>query len=118
GNDMKGLRPIFASLHIVGITACATTSGPPPSVDVTGKWAGIWAYDNPSLGNGRIDMDLKQTGADVDGNMNISGTRDRRSGPVSAVVRGNELLITRPTDVTGRLTVQGDIMSGSVAGAN
>ena len=34
-------------------------------------------------------MNLKQTGASVDGNLNISGTRDPRSGPVSAIVQGN-----------------------------
>ena len=115
-NAMNGLRPLLVSVFVVGITACATTSGPPPSVDVTGRWAGTWAYDNPSLGNGQIEMNLKQTAANVDGNLNISGTRDPRSGPISAIVQGNQVVITRPTDVTGRLTVEGYTMSGALAG--
>jgi hypothetical protein len=34
------------------LIACATTTGTPPSVNVSGNWAGTWSYENPTMGPG------------------------------------------------------------------
>ena len=110
----------FALIGIVlmGMAACATTPAAPPTVDVTGSWAGQWGYDNPSLGSGSISMTVKQTGADVSGDMVVTGTPVSRTGSISALVTGNEVRILYPTSITGRLTVKGDTMSGEIDGMN
>lgn len=116
---MKASRLLLTSLVVLGITACASMSGgPAPTVDVTGRWSGQWAYTQATLGGGQISMNLKQTGAKVEGDMNVSGTPVPRTGPVSAVVEGNQLRVTYPSSITGSLTVQGDTMSGQIDGLN
>ena len=111
-------RFLLIGIAFMGITACATTPLAPPTVDITGSWAGQWGYTNPSLGNGQFQMAVKQTGADVSGNMTLTGTPIDRNGALSALVTGNEVRIQYPSGITGRLTVQGDTMSGVIDGMN
>lgn len=111
-------RFLLIGIALMSISACASTPSAPPTVDVTGAWAGQWGYDNPALGGGNISMTLKQTGADVSGNMNVSGTPIPRTGAVTALVSGNQVRILYPTSITGSLTVQGDTMSGEIDGMN
>ena len=46
---------VLLALVVLGVTSCATidsASTAPPSVDVTGTWAGQWAYTTATLGSG------------------------------------------------------------------
>ena len=114
-------RLLLLSLVLLGVTSCATTdsaSMAPPTVDVTGSWAGQWAYTQATLGSGQIQMTLQQTGSKASGNMTVTGTPVDRSGAVTALVTGNTLQLVYPTGVTGWLTVQGDAISGQLGGMN
>ncbi len=114
-------RMLFLALVVLSTAACGGTmesSSAPPTVDVTGSWAGQWGYTNASLGGGQINMTVTQTGSKVSGNMTVTGTPVDRNGPVSGLVSGNELRVLYPTSITGRLVVQGDTMSGQIDGMN
>ena len=114
-------RLLLLSLVLLGVTSCATTdsaSMAPPTVDVTGSWAGQWAFTQATLGSGQIQMTLQQTGSKVSGTTTITGTPVDRSGAVNALVSGNTLQLVYPTGVTGWLTVQGDTISGQLGGMN
>ena len=117
-------RLMLLGLILLGVASCA--SGPktdsaamaaePPTVDVTGKWAGNWVYSPESAGSGLIRMTMQQTGSKVTGTVEISGNQMPRSGPVNALVSGNQLQFLYPTGVTGSLTVAGDTISGQIGG--
>jgi len=113
-------RLLLIGLVVLGVAGCASMDAPstPPSVDITGSWAGTWGYTNASLGGGQIEMTLKQDGAKVGGNMTVTGTPVDRNGPVSGLVSGNELRILYPTSITGRLTVKDNTISGQLDGLN
>ena len=115
---MRSARLALTALILLTVTACATTSGAPPTVDVTGSWTGQWAYEQATLGGGQIELQLTQKGASVQGNMDISGSPRVVSGPFSGVVQGNQLRILDPTSITGRLTVQGETMAGEIDGVS
>jgi len=101
-------------LAVAGCAGSASQATAPPTVDVTGKWSGTWTATQATLGSGSIQMTLKQTGSQADGNLLITGTLTDPSGYTQGVVSGNELRILQPTSVTGRLTVQGDTMTGQL----
>jgi len=93
---------------------CATAPMAPSSVNVTGKWQGTWAFEQVSLGGGQIVMDLQQTGAQVTGNVTVSGPAVNRPTTIQAVVTGNDLKLEGR--IPGTLTVSGDKMTGIVDG--
>ena len=95
---------------------CATAPAGPPSVNVTGQWAGTWAYENPSVGTGDIRGTFQQDGAKVTGNFNITGPVVNRVAIVTGTLSGNEIRLSAPA--TGYLTVSGDQMTGVVNGLN
>ena len=68
---------LVAGLMVVigGCAGGASVPSEPPSVNVTGKWAGTWSFQNPSMGGGQVTMDLKQDGAKVTGPMSVSGSK-------------------------------------------
>ena len=116
---MKALAGILVGLVMLAVGGCAGGVGQPamaPTVDVTGKWVGSWTATNASLGGGSIEMTLKQNGSEYTGNLLITGTLTDPSGFTQGVVSGNEVRILQPTSITGRLTVQGDRMSGGLQG--
>lgn len=117
---MKTFTRIMFALVALAMAGCAGGGVGPatvaPTVDVTGKWVGTWTAVRASLGSGAIEMTLKQTGSQYSGNLLITGTPTDPSGATEGVVSGNEVRILRPTSVTGSLTVQGDSMSGRIAG--
>ena len=115
---MKMLSGIMMLLVLVTAGGCGGI-GPAqvaPTVDITGKWVGAWVATNPALGSGTLTMTVKQTGSQFDGTLLITGTLTNPSGPTSGIVSGNEMTFTRPTNVTGTLTVQGDTMKGNLQG--
>jgi hypothetical protein len=107
---------IVAGLMVV-IGGCASASTPasPPSVNVTGKWAGTWSYRNPALGGGQVSMDLKQDGAKVTGPMSVSGPTSAEPTNFSGTVSGNTIVLDAAHG-SGTLTVKGDEMTGMVYG--
>ena len=117
----KGMTRLFAiaMFTLVVVTAGCQSVGPQPTaptVNVSGKWVGTWVALNPAMGSGTIEMTITQTGSEYSGNLLITGTPSDPSGPTGGLVSGNEVRITRPTSVTGTLTVNGDNMSGVLAG--
>jgi len=80
---------------------CATSQtsrvAKPPSVDVTGSWAGTFSWQN---GVAPMTLTLRQTGADVTGEIVTTGagpsssyTR-QASGPVSGTVSEDSVSLT------------------------
>ena len=102
---------------LVALVSAGCASAPPsapPSVDVTGKWQGTWQFEQVALGGGQVVMDLKQSGAEVTGNVVVTGPSTNRPTTMQATVSGNQL--TLKGRVPGTLTVTGDTMTGVVYG--
>lgn len=120
GASMRTTRTSLGLLLVslvIAVTGCAS-SGPaaPPSVDVTGSWAGTWAYENVSIGSGQINGTFKQDGAKVTGNFNVTGPVVNGVATVVGLVSGNEIRLELPS--SGWLTVTGNQMTGKVNGMN
>jgi len=116
---MKALIWVAAVFAVVTAAGCASSVGPAtmaPTVDITGKWTGQWVATNQALGSGTIEMTVKQDGSQYTGNLLITGTATDPSGFTQGVVSGNEVRVLQPTSVTGRLTVNGDNMTGTLQG--
>jgi hypothetical protein len=95
---------------------CATAPPAPPTVDVTGVWAGTWVTQNQKW-SGRVEMTLEQKGAEVTGSLVMTGTARNYSGPiVRGSVSGTEYRLLLTTgQLSGYLTVSGDDMTGIVS---
>jgi len=116
---MKMLSGIMIALVTLVAAGCAGGVGPAavaPTVDITGTWVGSWVATNPALGNGTIQMMVKQTGSEYSGTLLATGTPTDPSGPTAGIVSGNQVRVMRPTNLTGSLTVQGDTMKGNLQG--
>jgi hypothetical protein len=87
-------------------------------VDISGKWQGTWVALVPTQGGGQIQMDVKQTGSKFTGNLLFTGGGNDPSGLIQGYVTGNQVEITVPAGATGTLAVNGDDMSGTIAGMN
>ena len=66
------------------------------------------------MGGGQVIMDLKQSGAEVMGDVVVTGASVNRPSTMQATVSGNQL--TLKGRVPGTLTVTGNTMSGVVYG--
>ena len=94
----------------VSLIGCATGSTKPPSVDVTGTWAGEWVGSG-AVGSGQLTMTLQQSGASVTGNAVFTGGASSVSGAVTGTVSGDECSISYKGGIAN-LTVKGNEMSG------
>lgn len=106
---MGTTRLVIACMILFG---CATTqSASKPSVDVTGTWAGTYTWP---YGVSPITMTLRQAGADVTGDLLVTGTLGevrQANGPVRGTVSGEWLSLTfvggsadmqvKPNDMNG-----------------
>lgn len=82
---------ILTSLCVTFI-GCATAATQPPSVDVTGNWAGEWiGFAVP--GNRPVTMTLAQTGSNVTGDV-VMGGGSPYSGSISGTVSGDEFSLS------------------------
>jgi len=99
------LGVLLASVMVV-TSSCATMSGAPPSVNVTGDWAGQWEYRNVERGSGDLKGTFKQDGATISGNFDVTGPVVNHAALVSGSVSGNDVVLSSPS--TGRLTVSGN----------
>ena len=114
---MRTVLRLIAVLALVGgVGACASTQ-PPPTIDISGKWQGTWISTNqPAGGSGQIEMTVTQTGSRFAGNLLVTGSGTDPSGLTEGFVTGNQVEITVPAGATGRLTLDGDVLSGKLAG--
>src|ERR1700745_4252067 len=95
---------------LVVLTSACTTTGPteissasaPSSINVTGSWAGTYAYENQSRGAGTVTGNREQTGQRLAGNLTMIGPggTDYR---VIGFVSGSDITLSQPTP--GNLTV-------------
>jgi hypothetical protein len=113
---MKVVNWLLAIVCItfLGCATGSTGSTKPPSVDVTGTWAGDWVGN---IGSGSLTMTLQQSGASVTGDMvmtgaALTGAASNTTGPVTGTVSGDECSIYYKGGIT-HLTVRGNEMSGS-----
>ncbi len=115
---MRRVGRLAVGLMMMGLAGCASgsTQQAPPTVDVTGKWQGNWVARQQTQGAGQIELDIKQTGAKYTGNLLITGAPNDPSGLTEGYVTGNRVEISVPAGATGYLTVNGDEMSGLLAG--
>ena len=113
---MRQLLRLAVFIALLGSVGCASTQAP-PAVDITGKWRGTWVSTNqPAGGSGQIEMTVTQTGSRFNGNILVTGGLNDPSGLTEGFVTGNQVEIAVPAGMTGRLMVNGDQMTGSLAG--
>ena len=113
---MQNLLRLVVFIAMLGSVGCASTQAP-PTVDISGKWQGTWVSTNqPAGGSGQIEMTVKQTGSRYNGNILVTGSPNDPSGLTQGFVTGNQVEISVPAGMTGRLSVNGDEMGGSIAG--
>ena len=99
------------------LSGCAAigSSTAPPSVDVSGKWAGTWAFRNPTMGSGEVFMNLKQSGADASGDLMVTGPTTAEPTYFEGTVSGSSVVLKLPY-LSGTLDVSGDEMKGVING--
>ena len=92
---MNYLRRVLIAGLMVVVGGCAGASTPlePPSVNVTGKWAGTWSFRNPAMGGGQVSMDLKQDGAKVTGPMSVTGPTSSEPTNFAGTVSGSTITL-------------------------
>jgi len=113
----------FTKLLMIGLVALggaifASAPSAQTGANVSGKWAGTWAYKNASLGSGQVTMTLTQTGSKASGDMVVTGTPVPRSGAVNVMLSGSDVYVVYPTGFTGYLKLSGDEMKGEIDGMN
>src|SRR5215470_4059560 len=104
---MKTSLRVMLAIVMLGAAGCAGGVGPAtttPTVDISGRWVGTWVATTAALGNGQIEMTVKQTGTAYSGNLLVTGSPTDPSGPTEGVVSGNQVRVMRPTNLTGSLT--------------
>jgi hypothetical protein len=104
---MKSVNWLLA-IACITLVGCASGPTKPPSVDVTGTWAGELA--GGAFGTTPVTMTLQQSGADVTGDVVIRGG-PQFSGPARGSVSGDVLSISYPGS-SAELTIKGNEMSG------
>jgi hypothetical protein len=109
-------RLLIGAALLASAAGCASTQ-PPPTIDITGKWQGTWVSANqPAGGSGQIEMTVTQTGSRFAGNVLVTGSGSDPSGLTEGFVTGNQVEISVPAGLTGRLTLNGDELTGRLAG--
>jgi hypothetical protein len=110
------LGALLVCVMLATVAACSTGSLAPPSVDVTGNWVGTWQYDNVQMGSGDLRGSFQQNGQSLTGNFNVTGPVVNRVANLTGAVTGNEIMLTTPA--SGRLTVSGNQITGTINGLN
>jgi hypothetical protein len=130
-NFKQRLRERETTQLVIGVlvlmlSGCAAVGGgtAPPSVDVSGQWAGTWSLHRPTMrypevGYGDIFMTLKQSGAEVTGNLTATGDLMAPGSPTAmptnfeGAVRGSSIILKSPHS-SGLLDVRGEEMTGVI----
>ena len=110
-------RSLLSGALALMLSGCAAigSSTAPPSVDVSGKWAGTWAFRNPTMGSGDVFMNLKQSGADASGDLMVTGPTTAEPTYFEGTVSGSSVVLKLPY-LSGTLDVSGDEMKGVING--
>jgi hypothetical protein len=115
---MRFTKLLLVGLVVLGTAVFASAPSAQTKPNVSGKWAGTWAYQQASLGSGQIEMTLTQKGTKATGNMVVTGTPTDRSGAVNLMISGSDVYLVYPTGFTGYLKISGDEMKGQIDGMN
>ena len=112
----RGQKLLIAVLVLI-LSGCAASRSDtaPPSVDVSGKWAGTWVFRNPSMGSGDVLVDLKQSGANTTGHLTVTGDTTADPTYFEGIVSGSTVILNLPY-LSGTLAVSGDEMKGVIYG--
>jgi hypothetical protein len=112
----QGWKCLVGALVLM-LSGCAAVGGKtvPPSVDVSGKWAGTWSFRNPTMGSGNVFMNLKQRGADASGDLTVTGPTPAEPTYFEGTVSGSSVFLKVPY-LSGTLDVSGDEMKGVING--
>ena len=113
---MKTVVGLLLAGVMIVVSACSTAPLAPPTTNVTGNWVGTWQYENVQQGSGDVRGSFKQDGAHLSGNFDVTGPVLNRTANVSGAVTGNEIILNEPS--TGRLTVNGNQITGTINGLN
>jgi hypothetical protein len=110
-------RNVLIGALVLMFFGCAAIGGStaPPSVDVSGKWAGTWSFHNPTMGSGDVFMNLKQSGADASGDLMVTGPTTAEPTYFEGTVSGSSVVLKLPY-LSGTLDVSGDEMKGVING--
>ena len=98
---------------------CASTPTAPPSVNVSGKWAGNWTYPDPALGGGTLSGTFQQDGGKLSGNFLIIGGGNTVRNPAATIigfVSGRDVILSQPSSGTLTVNESGNEMSGWING--
>jgi hypothetical protein len=118
--------PLLGVVAIVAVAGCggksssrpaaSTPTGTPSAsvsapANVNGSWTGAL------VGGAPVSMDLKQTGANVTGDLRVGGRADI-SGPIEGTVEGNTIRLRERSGFGSAplLNVRGDQITGIVGG--
>ena len=114
---MRQREKLVIGALVLMLSGCAATGSntAPPSVDVSGKWAGTWVFRNPSMGSGDVLVDLKQSGAKAAGHLTVTGDTTADPTYFEGIVSGSTIILNVPY-LSGTLEVRGDEMKGVVNG--
>ena len=110
------MKTVFGLLVVMLMVSGCSTPLAPPTTNVTGNWVGTWQYENVQQGSGDVRGSFQQDGANLSGNFNVTGPVLNRVANVSGAVSGNEIILNEPS--TGRLTVNGNQITGTINGLN
>jgi len=109
----------MAGAVMLAAAACATTPSAPPGVNVSGKWAGTWAYQPSTLGAGTLSGTFQQDGGKLSGNFLIIGGGNAVRNPAATIigfVSGNQVTISQPSSGTLTVNPAGTEMTGWING--
>jgi len=114
---MRRGQKLLITVLVLILSGCAASASntTPPSVDVSGKWAGTWVFRNPSMGSGEVLVDLKQSGAKATGHLTVTGDTTADPTYFEGIVSGSTIILNVPY-LSGTLDVRGDEMKGVVNG--
>jgi hypothetical protein len=101
----------------VMMAGCASTSSSQAAAGPPANVAGSWTGGTVGASGASVRMQLAQTGAAVNGNIEVAGRSDL-SGPLTGTVSGNAVRfkLTSGYGSSGELTVNGNTITGVVAG--
>ena len=113
---MTALQRLMLGVLALVTASCASTPAPQaPTVNVTGDWVGKWVCEQ-NEGEGIILLKLTQTGSQVTGDVNVTGTAINRSTATGEAMVSGDQLVLRNREVSGTWTVTGDKIEGPFKG--
>jgi hypothetical protein len=114
---MRRGQKFLITVLVLILSGCAASGSKtaPPSIDVSGRWAGTWVFRNASMGSGDVLLDLKQSGANTTGHLTVTGDTTADPTYFEGIVSGSTIILKLPY-LSGTLSVSGDEMKGVIYG--